>query len=132
MGYKFQLPENTPGNKQQVEQIFQYLVSSGKSKMNPISINWYINHYYMRGLRNFSNINYGSGTLNASYLDSSGVLKFRYEDIVAKYQAQLGRLLTINLAPAVSRRGVSLDGLRKASTAQVVLDSRPRYSHLGQ
>lgn len=123
MSYKFQLPENTPGNKQQVEQIFQYLISSGKSKMNPQSINWWINHFYMRGLRNFSSIDYGAGTLNASYLDDSGVLKFRYEDIVAKYQAQLGRLLAINLAPAVSRRGVSLDGLRKASTAQVVLDS---------
>jgi len=123
MGYKFVLPPNTIANKPQVEEIFQYLVSAGKSKMNPQSINWWINHYYMRGIRNFSNINYGSGTLNASYLDESGVLKFRYEDIVAKYQAQLGRLLTINLAPAVSRRGVSLDGLRKASTAQVVLDS---------
>ena len=123
MGFKFQLPPDTPENKNQVEQMFQYLVSTGKSKMNPQSINWWINHFYMKGLRNFSNINYGEGTLNASYLDESGVLKFRYEDIVAKYQAQLGRLLTINLAPAVSRRGVSLDGLRKASTAQVVLDS---------
>lgn len=123
MSFKFQLPPNTAGNKKQIEEIFQYLVSAGKSKMNPISINWYINHYYMRGLRNFSNINYGGGTLNASYLDDSGVLKFKYEDIVSKYQAQLGRLLSIDLAPAVSRRGRSLDGLRKASTAQVVLDS---------
>jgi len=123
VAYKFTIPPDTPGNKNQVEQIFQYLVSTGKSRMNPQSINWWINHYYMRGLRNFSNINYGAGTLNASYLDSSGVLKFRYEDIVSKYQAQLGRLLAINLAPAVSRRGRSLDGLRKASTAQVVLDS---------
>ena len=122
MGYKFNLPSGKDDN-QQVEQIFQYLVSAGKAKMNPISINWWINHYYMRGIRNFSNINYGGGTLNASYLDETGVLKFRYEDIIAKYQAQLGRLLSINLAPAVSRRGVSLDGLRKASTAQVVLDS---------
>ena len=123
MGFKFQLPENTPGNKQQVEQIVQYLISTGKSKQNPVAINWYMNYFYMKGLRNFSNINYAAGTLNASYLDASGVLKFRYEDIVAKYQAQLGRLLAINLAPAVSRRGVSLDGLRKASTGQVVLDS---------
>ena len=123
MSFKFTLPPDTAGNKQQVEQIFQYLVSRGKSRMNPISINWFINHYYMKGLRNFSNINYGAGTLNASYLDESGTLKFRYEDIVSKYQAQLGRLLAINLAPAVSRRGRSLDGLRKASTAQVVLDS---------
>ena len=123
MAYRFALPKDTSENKQQVEQIFQYLVSTGKSRMNPISINWWINHYYMRGIRNFSNINYGGGTLNASYLDESGTLKFRYEDIVSKYQAQLGRLLAINLAPAVSRRGQSLDGLRKSSTAQVVLDS---------
>lgn len=123
MGYRFQLPPDTPANKPQIEEIFQYLASAGKSRMNPISINWFMNFYYMRGIRNFSNINYGAGTLNASYLDNSGVLKFRYEDIVAKYQAQLGRLLTINLAPAVSRKGQSLDGLRKASTAQVVLDS---------
>ena len=123
MAYRFTLPPDTTENKKQVEQIFQYLVSTGKSRLNPISINWFINHYYMRGLRNFTNINYGNGTLNASYLDKSGVLKFRYEEIVAKYQSQLGRLLTINLAPAVSRRGKSLDGLRKASTAQVVLDS---------
>ena len=123
MAYKFQIPPDTSANKNQVEQIFQYLVSAGKSRMNPTSINWFMNHYYMRGLRNFSNINYGAGTLNASYLDASGTLKFRYEDIVSKYQAQLGRLLAINLAPAVSRRGVSLDGLRKASTGQVVLDS---------
>lgn len=77
----------------------------------------------MQGLRNFTAINYNAGTLNASYMDSSGTLKFRYEEILSKYQSQLGRLLSINLAPSVSRKGVSLDGLRKASTAQVVLDS---------
>ena len=123
MAYSFVLPKDTKDNKPQVEEIFQYLASTGKSRMNPISINWYINHFYMRGLRNFTNINYGEGSLNASYLDAAGVLKFKYEDILSKYQAQLGRLLTINLAPAVTRKGESLDGLRKASTAQVVLDS---------
>ncbi len=123
MSYKFQLPKDIAANKSQIEEIFQYLVTSGRSRMNPISINWHINHFYMRGLRNFTNVNYRAGTLNASYLNESGVLKFRYEGIIAKYQAQLGRLLAINLAPAVSRKGQSLDGLRKASTAQVVLDS---------
>jgi hypothetical protein len=123
VAFTFTLPKDTTGNQRQTEQIFQYLVSNGKSKMNPISINWWINHFYMRGIRNFTNINYGGGTLNASYLDGSGVLKFKYEEILSKYQSQLGRLLSINLAPAVSRRGQSLDGLRKASTGQVVLDS---------
>lgn len=123
MGYAFKLPENTKKNQKQVEEIFQYLVSEGKSRLNPISINWWINHFYMRGIRNFSNIDYASGTLNASYLDTSGILKFKYEDILSKYQAQLGRLLSINLAPAVRRKGESLDGLRKASTGQIVLNA---------
>lgn len=123
MAFTFSLPKDTPANTKQVQEIFQYLVSTGRSRMNPISINWWINHFYMRGIRNFTNINYGGGTLNASYLDGSGTLKFKYEEILSKYQAQLGRLLTINLAPAVTRKGQSLDGLRKASTAQVVLDS---------
>lgn len=134
MPYKFKLPKDIATNKAQVEEIFQYLVTSGRSRMNPVSINWYINHFYMRGLRNFTNINYGDGTLNASYLDESGVLKFKYEDILSKYQAQLGRLLSINLAPAVSRRGESLDGLKKASVGQVVLDSmfpQEKVSKLG-
>ena len=122
MAFKFRLPDNVPSDKSQIEEIFQYLVSAGRSRMNPISINWYINHFYMRGLRNFTNINYADGTLNASYLDETGVLQFKYEEIIAKYQAQLGRLLTLDLSPAVSRKGQSLDGLRKASTAQVVLD----------
>ena len=134
MPYKFKLPKDIAANKPQVEEIFQYLVTSGRSRMNPVSINWYINHFYMRGLRNFTNINYGDGTLNASYLDESGVLKFKYEDILSKYQAQLGRLLSINLAPAVSRKGESLDGLKKASVGQVVLDSmfpQEKVSKLG-
>jgi len=123
MSYKFSLPEDTPGNKKQTENIFSYLVAAGKSRRNPVAVNWLINHYYMRGLRNFTALDYGKGSLNVSYMDESGVLKFKYEEILSKYQAQLGRLLSINLAPAVSRKGVSLDGLRKASTAQVVLES---------
>jgi hypothetical protein len=123
MAYVFPLPKDIEANKQQTADIFAYLVAKGKSRRNPIATNWLINHYYMMGLRNFYNINYGAGSLNVSYMDKSGVLKFKYEEILSKYQAQLGRLLSINLAPAVSRKGVSLDGLRKASTAQVVLDT---------
>ena len=123
MAYEFPLPKDIEANKQQTADIFAYLIAKGKSRRNPVATNWLINHYYMMGLRNFTNINYGAGSLNVSYMDESGVLKFKYEEILAKYQAQLGRLLSINLAPAVSRKGVSLDGLRKASTAQVVLDT---------
>jgi hypothetical protein len=123
MAYTFTLPSDTPANKKQVEDIFQYLVSKGKSRRNPQSIRWWIANYYMRGIRNFSGIDYTNGTVQVAYQNEEGNLKFQFEDVVSKYQAQLGRLLSLDLSPSITRRGISLDGLRKASVAQVVLDS---------
>ncbi len=123
MAYTFTLPKDTPGNRKQVEDIFQYLVAKGKSRRNPQSIRWWIASYYMRGIRNFSGIDYTNGTVQIAYQNEEGNLKFQYEDVVAKYQAQLGRLLSLDLSPSITRRGISLDGMRKASVAQVVLDS---------
>ena len=92
-------------------------------KRNPNAIRWWYSRWYMRGVRNFHDINYQNGTIQVSYYDEDGVLKFLYEDIVAKYQAQLGRLMGVNLSPVVTKEGISLDGMRKASIGQVVLDS---------
>lgn len=122
MAYSFILPSDTPANKKQVEDIIFNLVQTGKGKRNPYSIRWYIANFYMQGLREFSSIDYTSGTVQIAYMNEAGLLKFRYEDIVAKYQAQLGRLMAMNLSPAIGRKGVSLDGMKKASVAQVVLD----------
>lgn len=123
MAYTFKLPANTPANKKQVEDIFQYLTTRGKSRRNPQSIRWFIANYYMRGIRNFTEIDYANGSVQVAYQNEAGNLKFQFEDVVAKYQAQLGRLLSLDLSPSITRRGISLDGMRKASVAQVVLDS---------
>jgi hypothetical protein len=122
MAYSFQLPPDKPENKTQVEEIIYNLVQTGRGKRNPQSIRWYISNFYMQGLREFSNIDYTNGTVQIAYLNEAGILKFRFEDIVAKYQAQLGRLMAMNLSPAIGRKGISLDGMRKSSVAQVVLD----------
>ena len=112
-----------PKDKKQAEVVLSRLIAEGKLRRNPQAIEWWIAHWYMRGVRDFSNINYREGTLNANYVDNSGFLKFQYEEIVSKYQTQLGRLHGIDLAPTVKRKGISLDGMRKASIAQIVLDS---------
>jgi hypothetical protein len=77
----------------------------------------------MRGVRNFKNLNYQDGTIAASYMNEKGVLEFLYEDIIARYQAQLGRLMGLDLTPVVTKEGISLDGMRKSSVGQVVLDA---------
>lgn len=112
-----------PKDKTQAGHVITQIVQKGKERRNPKAIRWWIAYWYMQGARNFDNINYQNGTLHVNYVDESGVLKFQYEDIVSKYQTQLGRLMGLNLAPAVTRQGISLDGLRKSSIAQVALDA---------
>ena len=119
MAYVYRLPKDT----KQAEDVVASMVLQGMGRRNPLSIRWWIANYYMQGIREFSTLDYTNGTVSVAYLNESGVLKFRYEEIVSKYQAQLGRLLAMDLSPAVKKKGVSLDGLRKASVAQVVLDS---------
>lgn len=119
MGYTFQFP----ADKKQREEVISNIVLQGKSRRNPQSIKWWINNFYMQGIREFSSIDYTNGTVSIAYLNEAGILKFRYEDIVAKYQSQLGRLLSLDLSPIVRKKGVSLDGMRKSSVAQVVLDA---------
>ncbi len=117
-----------PKNKTQAENVIRNLLITGKRFRNPQAIRWWIAHWYMRGARNFSNINYQEGTVQVGFVDDSGILRFQYEEIVSKYQTQLGRLQGLDLAPAVDRKGISLDGLRKASIAQAALDAAfPEY-----
>jgi hypothetical protein len=112
-----------PKEKKQAERVINYLLAEGKLKRNPHAIDWWTARWYMRGIRNFDNLNYQDGTLQVSYMNERGVLNFKYEDIVSKYQAQVGRLMQLNLSPVVTKEGISLDGMRKASIGQVVLDS---------
>jgi len=116
-------PYKLPVDQKQTEEVIANLISQGKSKRNPQAVKWYVNYFYMLGLREFSNLNYGQGTVSVSYLNEEGILKFRYDEIVAKYQAQLGRLMALDLSPSVHRRGISLNGIRNSSVAQVVLDA---------
>lgn len=119
MPYSLSLPSNT----EQCEQAIKFLLKEGKSKRSAQAIRWWICRYYMRGVRNFRNLNYTDGTIQVSYYDEKGVLNFLYEDIVARYQAQRGRLMGLDLTPVVTKEGISLDGMRKASVGQVVLDA---------
>lgn len=117
-GYVFTLPED----KEQRQDVIANMVSEGRSLRNPHSTRWWIANLYTQGFREFSNIDYNSGTVSVAYLTESGVMKYRHDELVAKMMTQLGRLLSIDLSPRVTKKGVSLDGLRKSSVAQVVLD----------
>jgi hypothetical protein len=119
VAYTIQIPKDT----KQAETTLSYIIKEGKAKRAPNAVSWWVARWYMRGVRTFQSLDYNSGNVQVSYMDEKGVLNFKYEDIVSKYQAQVGRLMQLNLSPVVTKEGISLDGMRKASIGQVVLDS---------
>ena len=119
MAYELYLPKN----KWEREQVINSLVNTGERLRHTREVGWFLAHHYLQGARDFTNVNYGNGTIDVNYINEDGVLRFRYDEIVSKFQSQLGRLMQIDLGPRVERKSIGLDDLRKASTAQIVLDS---------
>ena len=119
MSYSFELPKD----KKKSAEVISKLISKGKSRRNPRAVRWWTANAYMQGIRDFSALDYSKGSVPIGYQNEDGVLKLRYEEITAKYQSQLGRLLGWDISPRIGKKGISLDGLRKASTGQVVLDA---------
>jgi hypothetical protein len=83
---------------------------------------WYTIYEYLHGNRDFEDISYRDGTVRVRK-DDSTTLDFRYEEVVRKCADEVGKLLRMDTMPKVSRRRMSLDHVRRASTAQLVLDS---------
>ena len=122
-----------PKNVKQAETVLTNILRQGKASRSPQAIRWWVCKWYMRGVRDFRNLNYSNGTLQVSFVNERGVLSFKLEDIVSKYQAQKGRLMQLDLSPIVTKEGLSLDGMRKASVGQVVLNSifpKPRIDDI--
>lgn len=118
MAYQIELP----ANKSQREDVLKSMIATGKRHRTIREVEWRLAHHYLQGARDFSNINYESGTLSVNYIDQEGILRFRYDEVVAKFQAQVGRMMAVDLRPRVQKKSVGLEDMRKASIAQVVLD----------
>lgn len=118
MAYEIKLPSA----KIQREDVLKAMIQTGKRHRTVKEVEWRMTHHYLQGCREFSGVNYELGTLNVSYINEDGVLRFRYDEVVAKFQAQVGRMMAVNLGPRVQKKSVGLEDMRKASIAQVVLD----------
>lgn len=118
MRYELEFPKD----QAQREMVLNNLLKEGEQMRKIREVNWWLCHYYLQGVRTFSNINYKTGTLDVSYVDAEGLLNFRWDYIVKQYQTQLGRLGQLDLSPLVSRRSIGLEDLKKASVGQVALD----------
>lgn len=119
MGYDLTLPKDL----EQRESVLNKMIEEGEKARHPREVNWWHTHHYLQGARDFTNVNYELGTLDVNYINQDGLLRFRFDDVVSKYQSQLGRLMRVDLRANVQKKSVGLDGLRNAAIAQIILDS---------
>lgn len=121
MAQTFEFPKRTIDR----EQVITRAITNGKNERSTQSANWWLAYHYLQGAREFRTINYTEGTVEVDYVadtEKAHLLAMKYEGITKNYQAQLGRLMKVDLRPSVSPLGVGLDGFRNASVAQVALD----------
>lgn len=117
-------PYHLPKDKKDLAQALRLIIRQGVDQRNIHQVEWLFNHYYMRGCRRFTDLDFASGTLRAHYENTTGDLQYRYEQALRRYTDELGRRMKVDVHPVVDREGrLSLDGLRKDSMAKVVLDN---------
>lgn len=103
--------------------VIEKAISSGETERNIRRVEWLVDYYYMRGTREFTSLNYLAGTVTVHYENTQGELDYRYDAALRKFQTEKGRLLRLDERPAVKRdNNFTLDGMRKASMAQAVLN----------
>lgn len=76
---------------------------------------------YLQGIRRFKVFDRFTGNMAAAFENAKGELELRYEEIVQIYLAEVGRYLKSDLSPIATKKGESLDALRKAGIANATL-----------
>lgn len=122
MAYTFVLPKDKASRESTIDRM----VRVGEQNRNIHAVQWWKGYHYLQGARDFDVVNYETGEVTVSYNNMESPdepVGFTFEGIIPKMQAQAGRLLNIDISPAVSTGSIGLDAMKKASTAQVILDA---------
>lgn len=107
------------------------MIEDARIERNVMQVGWYITDLYVsQGVRNFSLLDYDTGTVDYFYedeveddYDPSVGIPFRWEVAVSRIQTEIGRLAQLDTRPKVMKRAHSLTSLRNASLSQALLDT---------
>ena len=113
-----------PQDPDALSDVLTDMVARGEVQRNREKIRWLLITLYMQGVRDFTALDWATGSVVANY--EGGVSReegMRFEKLLDIYQTEYGRFMQMNLSPVAGRKGQGLDSLRKASTAQLVLDN---------
>lgn len=118
-----------PTNKKDLAETMKQVLAAGRGYRAPLMVEWYINYWYLQGVREFNILSYRTGQVTIKYTSDDGKPHLRYEDILNQMQTELGKFMRMDLRPRATRKRLALDAAQKASLAQVVLDELvPTYN----
>lgn len=84
---------------------------------------WLLAWYYMNGIRRFTTFDETTGKVAGEYTNANGALEFQSQELLKQANDVCGRLCAIDARPLVRRTGLSLQGIRSRSVAQILLNS---------
>lgn len=116
-----------PDAEGDLAEVCTRLITDAKAEQRIASVEWWITRHYLKGCRVFDNIDYDRGIVVPNYKNSYTGVPFKYEEMNAKRTTEIGRLMRLDTSPAVVRQNVGLDGLRRESVSQAVLDAINPY-----
>lgn len=118
MATQLMLPKEKTAKIEAIRQI----MNTGMSFRAPLRVEWIMAYWHLQGVRRFSVASWRTGRVLVSRESPEGVFEMRVEDVLNKYQRELGRLMRINTLPYITRKKLGLDDIRNAAIGQVVMD----------
>lgn len=117
---QFYLPEK----KDAIEQCLRYHGDLNDTELQRFATTWTRCHWWVQGVRNLqiTSALRGAGP-GETFVDSKGVRRVPLETAVQQMFTDMGRILSIDWGPRVSRKvGISLDDIRGTAISEAVLD----------
>ena len=119
MGALLELPKN----KVDLSDAIEVLLQPALEERNIKQCEWWITEAYMEGIRNFQVVDRRKGAVEVSWEDEDGELFLRWDEPMTRIHTEIGRLCRLNTAPRTEKKAHSLESLRNASIAKVLLDN---------
>lgn len=113
-----------------LEKVVTPMITNAVTVRNRYQVWWWVIQSYLQGVRCFNTLDYSSGEIEVDDFDDPDNLvgsgdsevPFRWNELLAWRQTEIGRLLRMDPAPRCAKKAFSLQSLRDAATSQVLLD----------
>jgi len=101
-------------------------IEAAELERNIHSIDWWITHYYLEGVRKFYIHDWTQGDVRIPYENKKGEIEFRFEYLLSKLPTQVGRFLKMDTGPTALPMDYGLDGVRYAGITKAILSYMTR------